>query len=427
LASTLVSEPSPAAAREEAPSSETTCCIVGGGPAGAVLALLLARAGVRVTLLEMHRDFDREFRGDTVHPSTLEILDQLGLADRVHQLRHSKVSSPNIQTADGPLVPFDLNRLKTKYPYILMVPQKDLLELLAAEARKYPNCRLEMGANVTELVSEDGVVCGVRYLQDDIQHEVRADLTVAADGRFSRLRHLIGIVPVGTAPPMDVLWFRLPHVPNDPLAGGGAFGGIGRGHMVIGLDRADYWQAGYVILKGSYQEVRAEGIEALRRHMVDIVPQLAQHVTALTDWHQTALLSVESSLCPRWCVPGLLMIGDAAHVMSPVGGVGINYAIQDAVVAANLLAKKLLAGRVTLADLEEVQRKRVWPVRVIQALQKQMQQRVIASALQSQHMLSVPWFVRLFFRVPYLRDLPARLVAFGLVRVRVSPELLAQH
>jgi 2-polyprenyl-6-methoxyphenol hydroxylase-like FAD-dependent oxidoreductase len=427
VSSTLVSNPSPAAAREKVPSFETACCIVGGGPAGAVLALLLARAGVRVTLLEMHRDFDREFRGDTVHPSTLEILDQLGLADRVLELGRGKVSSPVLQTAGGTLVPFDLGRLNTKYPYILMVPQKELLEFLTAEARKYPTFRLEMGANVTELISQDNDIRGVRYLQDDIQHEVRATLTVAADGRFSRLRHLAGIVPVGTAPPMDVLWFRLPHVPNDPLAGGGAFGGIGRGHIVIGLDRADYWQAGYVILKGSYQEVRAEGIEALRRHMVDIVPQLAQHVTALTDWHQTALLSVESSLCPRWCVPGLLLIGDAAHVMSPVGGVGINYAIQDAVVAANLLAKKLLAGRVTLADLEEVRRKRLWPVRVIQGLQKQMQQRVIASALQSQKMLSIPWFVRLFFRVPYLRDLPARLVAFGLVRVRVSPELLAQH
>jgi len=373
---------------------------VGGGPAGAVLGLLLARSGVRVTLLEMHRDFDREFRGDTAHPSTLEILDQLGLADRVHQLRHSKVSSPNIQTANGPLVPFDLGRLKTKYSYILLVPQKDLLELLTVEARKYPNFRLEMGANVTELITEGGVVRGVRYIQDDVQHEVRAAFTVGADGRFSRVRHLLGIVPVGTAPPMDVLWFRLPRFPDDPMGSGGAFGGIGHGHMVIGLDRVDYWQSGYVILKGSYQDVRAEGIEGLRRHIVEILPQLARHVTALTDWKQIALLSVESSFCPRWCAPGVLIIGDAAHVMSPVGGVGINYAIQDAVVAANLLAKKLLSGRVALADLQGVQRKREWPARVIQAVQRRMQKGVVATALRSQQMVSVPWYLRLFFRIP---------------------------
>jgi 2-polyprenyl-6-methoxyphenol hydroxylase-like FAD-dependent oxidoreductase len=427
LASALVADPASSAVRQKAPPSETTCCIVGGGPAGAVLGLLLARAGVRVTLLEMHRDFDREFRGDTVHPSTLEILDQLGLTDRVHQLRHSKVSSPNIQTANGPLVPFNLGRLKTKYPYILLVPQKHLLELLTTEARKYANFRLEMGANVTELIIDGGVVRGVRYLQDDIQHEVRATLTVGTDGRFSRVRHLLGIVPVGTAPPMDVLWFRLPRLPDDPMGPGGAFGSIGRGHMVIGLDRVDYWQCGYVILKGSYQDVRAEGIEGLRRHIVEILPQLAQHVTALNDWKQVALLSVESSLCPRWCASGVLIIGDAAHVMSPVGGVGINYAIQDAVVAANLLATKLLSGRVTLDDLQAVQRKREWPTRVIQTFQKQMQKGVIASALQSQQMVSVPWYLRFFLRIPYLRDIPARIIAFGPARVRVSPELLTRH
>ena len=219
---------------------------------------------------------------------------------------------------------------------------------------------------------------------------------------------------------MDVLWFRLPHLPSDPDASGGAFGGIGKGHIVLGLDRADHWQAGYVILKGSYQAVRAEGIEGLRRHIVEIIPELAEHVKTLTDWQQVALLSVESSRCPVWCKPGLLLIGDAAHVMSPIGGVGINYAIQDAVVAANLLTKPLLAGNVTLEALQAVQHKREWPTRLIQFIQTQAQKSLIASALQSVGMLRVPRIVQLFFRIPVLRDLLPRLVAFGLFHVRVE-------
>jgi 2-polyprenyl-6-methoxyphenol hydroxylase-like FAD-dependent oxidoreductase len=401
--------------------SETGCCVVGGGPAGAMLALLLARRGVHVTLLEMHKDFDREFRGDTVHPSTLELLDQLGLAERVHQLRHAKISGPTLQTATGPFQPVDFHRLKTKYPYILMVPQKFLLEILTEEAAKYPGFQLVMGANVTDLIQDDSTVRGVRYLAADGVHEVRAELTVGADGRFSRIRHLAGFMPVGTSPPMDVLWFRLPHLPEDPDAPGGAFGGIGHGHMVIGLDRADHWQAGYVILKGSYQEIRAEGIEAFRRRIIEIEPRLAKHVESLTDWHQIALLSVESSRCPVWYKPGLLLIGDAAHVMSPVGGLGINYAIQDAVVAANRLTKPLLAGWVTLDELKSVQRKREWPTRIIQWIQTQIQRRIIAGALQSRaQSLEIPWYVRFFFRIPWLRDIPARIVAMGIVRVRIE-------
>lgn len=400
----------------------TGCCIAGGGPAGTMLALLLARRAVRVTLLEMHHDFDREFRGDTVHPSTLEILDQLGLAERVHELRSNKISAPTLVTTRGPFTPFDLSRLKTKYRYILMVHQKDLLAMLTQEAKKHSCFRLLMGANVTELIREGGVVRGVRYQTDDGIHELRALLTVGADGRFSRVRHLVGIQSVGTSPPMDVLWFRLPHFPEEIDVPGGAFGGFARGHILGGFDRKDYWQVAFVIAKGSYQSLRAEGIEGLRRRIIEFEPRLAKNVESLTDWHQVSLLSVESSRCRQWYEPGLLLIGDAAHVMSPVGGVGINYAVQDAVVAANLLTKPLLAGRVTTDQLHAVQRKREWPVRIIQAFQTQLQKRVIATALEAkeQRGLQIPWFLRAFTRIPFLRDIPPRIMALGVARVRVE-------
>ena len=400
----------------------TSCCIVGGGPAGAMLALLLARQRVPVTLLEMHHDFDREFRGDTVHPSTLEILDQLGLAERVHELRSSKISGPTLLTDRGPFMPFDLGRLKTKYPYILMVHQKDLLGLLTQEAKTLKCFRLLMGANVTQLIAEDGVIRGVLYQTADGVHELRALLTVGADGRFSRVRHLSGIVPTVNSPPMDVLWFRLPHLPEDINVPGGAFGGFARGQILVGFDRKDYWQAALVIAKGSYQSLRAEGIAGLRQHIAQIEPRLSRHVESLTDWRQVSLLSVESSRCPRWWLPGLLLIGDAAHVMSPIGGVGINYAVQDAVVAANLLTKPLLDGRVTGRQLRTVQRKREWPVRIIQAFQTQLQKRVIAIALEAkqQQSLRIPLLIRILTRIPFLRDLPPRIMALGVVRVRIK-------
>jgi len=397
----------------------TTCCIVGGGPAGAVLALLLARQGVNVMLLEAHKDFDRDFRGDTLHPSVLEIMDEIGLAERLHKLRHVKVYGPTIRAANGPFRPVDFRRLRTRFPYIMLVPQSKFLEFVTAEASKYPSFRLAMRANVQRLIEEDGVVRGVRYQGPEGWHEVRALLTVGADGRFSVVRHLAGFEPIKTSPPMDVLWFRLPRLPEDPMDSGGAIGGLGRGRIFIALDRYDYWQAGLVFPKGHYQELRAQGVEALRKNIIEIEPRFAKHTEHLTDWHQLSLLSVESSRCPRWYKRGLLLIGDAAHVMSPVGGVGINYAIQDAVVAANVLTGPLKAGRVQPSDLAEVQRQREWPTRTIQAIQSFLQKRVIANVLRSQETIRVPRYIRLLFRIPLLRDLPARLIAFGVRRVHV--------
>jgi 2-polyprenyl-6-methoxyphenol hydroxylase-like FAD-dependent oxidoreductase len=401
---------------------QTTCCVVGGGPAGAMLSLLLARSGVQVTLLEMHHDFDREFRGDTVHPSIMEILDQLGLAEGLHQIPHTKMSGPTLQFADGPIRPFDLGRLKTRFPYILLIPQVRFLEFITKEASKYPSFKLVLRANVTQLVEENRVVSGVRYQAADGLHEVRALLTVGTDGRFSQVRRLAGFEPIKTSPPMDVLWFRLPKLPDEPHVTGGAFGGIGRGRIFVILERDTYWQAGLVFPKGEYQQLRAKGVEAVRQSLAEAEPRFARHAESLTDWKQFTLLSVESSRCPLWHKAGVLVIGDAAHVMSPVGGVGINYAIQDAVVAANLLTKPLKAGRVTDTDLAKVQREREFPTRAIQAMQNLMQRRLVASVLQSQQQTKIPWQLKLFVRIPWVRDLPPRMIAFGIRRVRVQEQ-----
>ena len=402
-------------------NEKSRCVIVGAGPGGSMLALLLARRGVPVTLLEMHKDFDREFRGDTVHPSTLEILDQLGIAEKVHQIPHSKVYGPSFMTSKGLFQPFDLRRLKSKFPYILLIPQSKFLKLLTDEAARYPQFQLRMGANVYDLIRENGSIRGVRYQTSETQAEMRAMLTVGADGRHSRVRHLLGFEPVKTSPPMDVLWFKLPKLGTDIDAGSGLMGSFRAGRILVILDRFDHWQVAFVFPKGQYQQVKSAGIESMRQAIVQLEPRFAEHVETLREWHQLTLLSVESSRCPRWHQPGLLLIGDAAHVMSPVGGVGINYAIQDSVVAANLLAKPLLEERLEEKHLAEVQRRREFPTRFIQGFQAMMQERVLAPALAStQTTVQVPTLLRLLLRMPILRDLPPRLIGFGIKTVRLD-------
>ncbi len=396
---------------------ETTCCIVGAGPGGAILALLLARQGIRVTLLEAHEDFDRDFRGDTIHPSVLHIMDELGLADRLLQLRHSKIHTAAFATPEGPFTVFDFRRIEKKFPFIMMVPQAQFLEFITNEANHYPNFRLLMGANVQELIEKDGFVGGVRFRSGQEWHEIRASLTVGADGRSSRLRRLAGFEPVKTSPPMDILWFRIPRKPEDPE---GVLGNFGRGHALVLFDRLTEWQVGFVILKGSYSQIRAAGLEALRKSVAEMLTQFPDRVDHLKDWKQVAVLSVESSRVPRWYQPGLLLIGDAAHVMSPVGGVGINYAIQDAVVAANVLSEPLKSGQVTVDQLREVQKQREFPTQVIQWIQSQLQKRIIGAALRSDRTLRMPWFLRLLLRVPIIRDLPARIVAHGVRTVHLK-------
>jgi len=396
----------------------TGCLIAGGGPAGVVLTLLLARRGIRVTLLEAHKDFDRDFRGDTIHPSTLEMLDALGLMDRVMQIPHGKISQMRMHTPGGTFTLADFTRLKIKYPYILTMPQVKLLNLLADEIGKYPCARIVMGAMVQEVIEEEGRVCGLRYRMDGTTHELRAPLTVAADGRFSKIRHLVGFEPIGTAPPMDVLWFRLPRLPDDPFDGAGGF--IGGGHIAVLLDRDTEWQVGYVFPKGEYAKLKLEGFAEFQKQVVARVPFFADRIDTLKGWADCAVLSVESSMLRRWYKPGLLLIGDAAHVMSPVGGVGINYAIQDAIESANVLAEPLKIGLVGIRDLDRIQRRRQMPTRLIQKLQGMIQRAVISRAMKEGQRFRLPLPVRIMTRIPGLRNIPLRIMAFGLNRPIVT-------
>ena len=327
-----------------AQAEHTGCVIVGAGPAGTILALLLARSGLPVTLLEAHLDFDREFRGDTIHPSVLGILGQLGLVDHLLELRHSKVRHVTVQTAAGAFTPIDFRGIPARYPYIALLPQTEFLRFITDEAARYPGFRLEMGARVQELVEEDGIAKGVRIRTGEGDRDLRAPLIVAADGRFSTVRRLAGMEAIATAPPMDVLWFRLPKVPGDPEDEGG-LGRIGQGHILILLDRWDYWQVGYVIPKDGYRQIRESGIETFRQAVAVLAPEFTDRLNTITEWQDISFLSVTSDRLPRWYRPGLLFIGDAAHTMSPMGGVGINYAIQDAVEAANVLAAALPSRR----------------------------------------------------------------------------------
>lgn len=400
-------------------TTDTTCCVVGGGPAGLMLAYLLARQNVSVQLLESHHDFDRDFRGDTVHPSTLEILDQLGLADRLHQLPHGRIEELQFNADGQTTTVADFRRLKTKYQYVMVMPQAKYLDFMATAAKELPSFRLVLGANVQRLVQENGVTKGVRYRDaNNAWHEVRAALTVGADGRFSKIRSLAGVEPVKSSPPMDVIWFRMPRKEADPADRLSFY--ISGGVMAFVLDRGTEWQIGYVIAKGSYSDVKAAGLDKLRTSLGKTIPWMANRVDHIQDWKQITVLSVESSRVPTWHQPGLLLIGDAAHVMSPVGGVGINYAIQDAVETANLLGDALKKGSVTDEQLAEVQRVREWPVKVIQRFQGLVQQQIVSHALRADQTFRMPLAARVLLKIPVLRDLPAKIIAFGPRRVRVK-------
>jgi 2-polyprenyl-6-methoxyphenol hydroxylase-like FAD-dependent oxidoreductase len=393
-----------------ASTRQVRCCIAGGGPAGMMLGYLLARAGVDVLVLEKHGDFLRDFRGDTIHPSTLELMHELDILEDFLKRPHQEARQLTGYVGDHEVTITDFTHLPTHCKFLALMPQWEFLNFLVEKGKHYPAFHLLMRAEVSGLVEEAGRVTGVRVSTPDGAREVRADLVVGADGRHSTVREAAHLSIKDLGAPMDVLWMRLSRRPNDPRQPLGRFN---RGKIFIMLDRDDYWQCAFVIRKGGIEEVQRRGLEAFRQDIATVAPFMRERVDELRDWNDIKLLTVRVDRLRRWYRPGLLCIGDAAHAMSPVGGVGINLAIQDAVAAANILTPHLRAGKLTTADLREVQRRRELPTRLTQRLQVLIQNRVISPVLGSGKQLSLPWGLKLLRTFPVLRRLPARVLGIG--------------
>lgn len=391
-------------------SLSTTCCIAGGGPAGMMLGLLLARAGVDVVVLEKHGDFLRDFRGDTIHPSTLEVMHELGLLEDFLKRPHQEVQGIGAQVGEERLTVADFSHLPTRCKFIAFMPQWDFLDFLATHAKRRSTFRLMVECEVASLVERDGSVVGVRARSRGVEFEIAAKLTIGADGRHSVVREAAGLKVMDLGAPMDVLWLRLSKRPGDPSQ---SFGRFDAGRVLIQIDRGEYWQCAFVIAKGSFDAVREHGLDALRAEIARLAPHLANRVGELKSWDDAKLLTVAVDRLKQWYKPGLLCIGDAAHAMSPVGGVGINLAIQDAVAAANILAGPLKRGQVSEGDLDRVQRRRELPTRLTQFIQVTAQNRVIAPLLAAKGKVSPPLPLQLLQRFPYLRRIPARVIGLG--------------
>lgn len=397
------------------------CCIVGAGPGGMMLALLLTRTGHRVTLLEAQQDFDRDFRGDTVHASTLEVLEQLGLAEEALELPHVKMRSVTLHTPERTLDLVHFDRLPTRFPYVAVMPQSSFLDWLCRKAEAWSNFTCLRGAAAQALLEDGRRITGVRYRSAGEDHSLHATLTVAADGRFSRMRKLAGLTAQSSAPPMDVCWFRLPRKARDGHETGAFF--VAHGRMLVCIPRTGEWQIGYVFPKGDFAQLRSRGIAALREAIRDAAPWLSDRLEALREFSDVHLLTVQGDCLEKWYRPGFLAIGDAAHVMTPVGGVGINMAVSDAVAAANVLADPatlpLRNQTLTESHLAEIQNRRMRATRITQAVQGRIQDVIVKRALRNQP-FALPLPVRLALATPGLRDIPARLFALGLPRTRLE-------
>jgi 2-polyprenyl-6-methoxyphenol hydroxylase-like FAD-dependent oxidoreductase len=399
------------------------CVIAGGGPAGMMLGFLLARAGVDVIVLEKHGDFFRDFRGDTVHPSTLELMYELGLIDEFLKLPHQKIERLTAQIGADRIQMADFTHLPTHCKFVALMPQWDFLKFLADRGKRYRTFGLRMQTEATELVEEGGRVSGLRAKTPEGMLTIRADLVVGADGRHSTVRERAGLIGDDYGAPMDVLWFRIARRPHDRAD---AFGHVEAGKMLVMLDRGDYWQCAYVIRKGGIETVKARGLEAFRDAVVEMSPFLADRIGELRNWDDIKLLTVTVDRLRQWFRPGLICIGDAAHAMSPIGGVGINMAVQDAVAAANRLVAPLKSGTVGDADLQAIQDRRTLPVRFTQWLQLTAQNQVISRVLKSEQRPKPPLLFKMFGIFPVLQRVPARLLGVGIRPEHVqTPEAAA--
>jgi 2-polyprenyl-6-methoxyphenol hydroxylase-like FAD-dependent oxidoreductase len=399
----------------------TRCCIAGGGPAGMMLGFLLGRANVEVVVLEKHENFFRDFRGDTIHPSTLQVIYELGLLDEFLKLPHQRVEKLSAVVGSEPVTLADFTHLPTHCRFIAFMPQWDFLNFLADHAKRYQSFALKMQAEAMGPIFDGECIVGVHVKTPDGPLDVRADLVVDAEGRHSELRDASGLDVVDLGAPMDVLWMRLSKKPTDDPQ---TLGRIETGRFFIMLDRGDYWQCAYAIPKGGYDELRARGLDAFCKGIVDLSPTLADRVQELASWNDVQLLTVRVDRLKRWYREGLLCIGDAAHAMSPIGGVGVNLAVQDAVATANILAVPLAKGPVPISVLAKVQARRQWPTEMTQSLQILIQNRVISNVLSLKSQPKPPAVVKLFDWIPWLRRIPARLIGMGFRPEHIkSPEL----
>jgi len=386
------------------------CCIAGGGPAGMMLGFLLARMGVDVVLLEKHADFLRDFRGDTIHPSTLDIMHELGLLDEFLKRPHQELRELAGQVGADLVTIADFRHLPTYCKFLTLMPQWDFLDFLKQKAQRYPAFRLVMEAEVTGLIEENGIMTGVRAKTAQGTLEVRSGLVVGADGRHSVVRKNAGLKVVDFGAPMDVMWMRISRRPDDCVQ---TFGHFDRGRILVLLNRETYWQAAYVISKGESDRIRERGLGSFREEISRLEPFLRSRLQELREWTDVSLLTVMVDRLSQWSRPGLLCIGDAAHAMSPIGGVGINLAIQDAVATANILGAILIRRAPTQRELDAIQRRRSFPTRATQRLQLIIQNNIIRRVLGSGEPLTLPWPLKLLRRWPLLRRLPARVVGIG--------------